>query len=89
MGRGLRLPETVETEGTGAPAARSRPAPARMERVHGAGAGHGAVVACSDPHIFRESPNVRCMRVLGRYRPGTWFTELTGDMVDSFAQDGG
>src|SRR6266542_1373544 len=24
-----------------------------------------------------------------RYRPGTWFTELTGDMVDSFAQDGG
>src|SRR6202162_4958891 len=30
-------------------------------------------------------------RVLGRpgYRPGTWFTDLTGDMVDSFAQDGG
>ncbi len=72
MGRGLRLPETVETEGTGAPAARSRPAPARMERVHGAGAGHGAVVACSDPHIFRESPNVRCMRVLGR--PSTHLT---------------
>src|SRR6202162_83570 len=23
------------------------------------------------------------------YRPGTWFTDLTGDMVDSFAQDGG
>src|ERR1700693_4863115 len=23
------------------------------------------------------------------YRPGTWFTDLTGNMVDSFAQDGG
>src|SRR6266545_2718929 len=33
----------------------------------------------------------RWIRMLGttRYRPGTWFTDLTGDMVDSFAQDGG
>src|SRR6266508_345681 len=41
--------------------------------------------------VSGERQRVRCSRGLGgtRYRPGTWFTDLTGDMVDSFAQDGG
>ena len=39
---GLAPLETVESEGPGAPAVGSRPAPARTEGVHGAGAGHDA-----------------------------------------------
>jgi hypothetical protein len=59
---GLAPLETVETEGPGAPAARSRPAPAWTERVHDAGAGHDAGGCLPGPshfsrvaHLLRES----------------------------------
>src|SRR6266511_4244441 len=57
---GLKLEsaEAVEPEGPGAPAARSLPAPARMEQKHYLGAGQTASGRLLGPHQFPRSPNV-------------------------------
>jgi hypothetical protein len=57
---GLAPLETVETEGPGAPAARSRPAPARTERVHDAGAGRGAGGCLPGPSHFSRVAEAPC-----------------------------
>ena len=49
---GRALVESVETKGTGASAAGSRPAPARTERVHDVGAGHTAGDRLPGPSRF-------------------------------------
>jgi hypothetical protein len=49
---GLEPLEAVETEGPGAPAVRSLPAPARTERVHDAGAGCDAGGCLPGPSHF-------------------------------------
>jgi hypothetical protein len=72
---GLATLETVEREGPGALAVRSRPAPARMERAHDAGAGRDVGGCLAGPSHFsrvaerfkaqRRAQRVRCSAVFG------------------------
>ena len=75
MGRSLFWPKTVEPEGPGGHAVRSRPAPARMERKHDVGAGQTAGGCLPGPSHFsrvaerfeaqRRAERVRCSALFG------------------------